>query len=685
MAATSGYTQAPSTDYFGTDTNRFGIEFVEIADPGNPNDPVVQFMPLRPEGAGAVNYRFRIGKYELAKGLVASVNATGELMIEHNNAESVAAPWSETKPATNMSFYEIARFINWLNLTTGYPPAYRFSQSAEWQLWPLDDSWSIDRLNRYRHKGALYFLPSVDEWHKAAFWDPSQQRYWRYPTGSDSAPAAVPSGTAPRTAVYDQPLEQGPADVENAGGLSPFGVMAMGGNLWDFLETAQHVDNDSVTDWLLIRGGRWYQGRNTMIASGTDQGRPWQGNNDSTAFRVGSMPFPETDTDEDGVKDHAERIAGTDPEDANDRPGLLVVIREKEIDVRFQTRGTPRYGHIDAYRYYALEAAPWFSAEAWTPVPGYERVLGEGQDVLYREPTASEEARYFRLRIWLEARLLSSQPMRGELSEDLFGEDPDQFGIEFVTVRDEGNEHDLISMPYPLGGVGYAYRIGKYEISEEMVQKANRVGGLGLTVSNRGVNKPATMMTFLRLARFVNWLNTSKGYAPAYNFDAGGVWRLWSPEEAWTEGELNLYRHKDAMYFLPSAGEWYKAAYFDGQRYRIYPTGSDQWPMPVPSGRWGGSVVYLQPPWAGPADVLNAGGLSHCGTMGQAGNVMEWTETAVDGFNGATDKTLQIRGGDWTAVRANLMGSSNASSRPTGGGTSDNIGFRVAARLVPPR
>ncbi|MCZ7637784.1 MAG: SUMF1/EgtB/PvdO family nonheme iron enzyme [Verrucomicrobia bacterium] len=302
-AASSGHTQTLSVDYFGTGTNRFGIEFVEIGDPGNPQDGLVRFMTQRPEGVGAVGYVYRMAKHETSKGSVKEVNGIGELFITHNNQESTYPPWSDRKPATNMTFYEIARFINWLNLVVGYPPAYRFSESGDWQLWDMEDSWRLDRLNRYRHGGALYFLASVDEWHKAAYWDQMARRYWLYPTGSDNPPLPVPEGTNEGTAVYMQPVDQGPADVDSAGGLSPYGVMGMGGNLWEFLETAQHVPNDAVTELLLIRGGRWYQGPDRLAATGTDQGRPWDGNNDSTTFRIAALPPLMGDSDGDGVGD----------------------------------------------------------------------------------------------------------------------------------------------------------------------------------------------------------------------------------------------------------------------------------------------------------------------------------------------------------------------------------------------
>ena len=84
---------------------------------------------------------------------------------------------------------------------------------------------------------ARYFLPSVDEWYKAAYYDPTSGVYYDYPTGSDTAPTAVASGTAAGTAVYNQLLAQGPADITLAGGLSPYGTMGQGGNVSELEET----------------------------------------------------------------------------------------------------------------------------------------------------------------------------------------------------------------------------------------------------------------------------------------------------------------------------------------------------------------------------------------------------------------------------------------------------------------
>ena len=154
---------------------------------------------------------------------------------------------------------------------------------------------------------------------------------------------------------------------------------------------------------------------------------------------------------------------------------------------------------------------------------------------------------------------------------------------------------------------------------------------------------------------------------------------LWSSEQAWTAGGTNLYRNKDAYYFLPSENEWYKAAYYNaaGTNYFLYPTASSSVPTAVASGTDAGSAVYNNVASV-PAIVASAGGLSPYGTMGQGGNVWEWSESAFDGTNSSSSESRAIRGGDWQDPELYLRSSSrNLSGIPTS--VSNIMGFRVAS------
>ena len=157
-----------------------------------------------------------------------------------------------------------------------------------------------------------------------------------------------------------------------------------------------------------------------------------------------------------------------------------------------------------------------------------------------------------------------------------FGDGLNQFEMTFVEIGNPGNVDDTMGVPDPAGSVAYVYQMGKYEVSEDMIDKFNASQSLAISHNSRGANKPATSVSWNEAARFVNWLNTSQGYQAAYNFTTSGVndnIALWSSAQAWQLGGENLFRHKDAHYWLPSMDEWYKAAYYDpeNETYGKYP------------------------------------------------------------------------------------------------------------------
>jgi hypothetical protein len=260
---------------------------------------------------------------------------------------------------------------------------------------------------------------------------------------------------------------------------------------------------------------------------------------------------------------------------------------------------------------------------------------------------------------------------------DRFGTGASTFEIAFVAIGNPGNAADTTGAPNPAGAVPYAYRIGKFEISEDMIDKANALGGLGITKDLRSPDKPATSVSWFEAARFVNWLNTSTGNMPAYKFN-GGSFELWAARDAGYDPN-NLYRNALARYFLPSFDEWYKAAYYDpaSGTYFNYPTGSDTAPTAVMSGMAPGTAVISQSFATGPAAITLAGGLSPYGTMGQGGNVDEWEESEFDQTNNSPTSIRGFRGGNWDRSPAFLLSSSRFSVAPS---IEDNIlGFRVAS------
>ena len=270
---------------------------------------------------------------------------------------------------------------------------------------------------------------------------------------------------------------------------------------------------------------------------------------------------------------------------------------------------------------------------------------------------------------------------------DQFGDPNHTFAIEFVTIGDAGNAADTTGDPNPAGAVPYTYRIGKYEISEQMINKANAQSALdgdplGITIDARGPDKPATRASWFEAARFVNWLNTSTGNLPAYNFDPNDTFQLWEAGDAGYNPN-NKFRNTLARYFLPSADEWYKAAFFDpvSDTWFDFPNGKNTAPAPVASGTDPNTAVYDQ---AGPADIMLAGGESPFGTVAQAGNVWEWEETEGDLVNDDPQAPHGIRGNNWSSISGDPTGLSSSFRSFILSPNSSNaaVGFRVAS-IVP--
>jgi formylglycine-generating enzyme required for sulfatase activity len=215
------------TETFGTGANQFSIEFVQIGNPGNNADS---------NGRGAVNYTYNIGKYEVSRDLIINANAAAGLNIDMYGFFTS----SLKNPAPHVSWYEYGKFVNYLNTSKGYQSAYNFDSQGNFQAW---DSGQYIGSNQFRHKDTKYFLPTLNEWHKAGYYDPQKNGgnggYWKYATGSDSLPDQNLDGDnnwGPNEVVWGRETFPGPSEVDNAGTLSPYGTMAQNGNTSEWTE-----------------------------------------------------------------------------------------------------------------------------------------------------------------------------------------------------------------------------------------------------------------------------------------------------------------------------------------------------------------------------------------------------------------------------------------------------------------
>jgi len=281
-----GYQSASATsllETFGTGDNAFTMEFVTIGNPNNAADTTGN-----PNPAGSVAYTYNLGKYEVSRDQIDKANAAGSLGITLWDMRDYGGN-GVNKPASGISYYEAAKYVNWLNTSTGGTAAYKFSGST-FQLWSAGDA-GYNASNLFRNSLAKYVIASSNEWYKGAYGSPNGT-WFNYPTGSDSAPTEVASGTAANTAVYNG--QSGPADITSAGGLSAYGTMGQGGNVWEWNETAYDGTNDTAGETRVLRGGSWDYGFSYFLdASSRYDDDPASGYSDN-GFRVASVPEPST-------------------------------------------------------------------------------------------------------------------------------------------------------------------------------------------------------------------------------------------------------------------------------------------------------------------------------------------------------------------------------------------------------
>jgi sulfatase modifying factor 1 len=287
------------------------IETVTVGDAGNAADTT---------GYGAAADVFAIGKYEVTIGQyttflnsVAAVtsdtyivnlwnaNMTSNLNIagiSRSGSGILGDPYSYSvlgsgsRPITDVSWFDAARFANWMNngATNG--------ASTETGAYTLNGATS--GVGFTKNAGATWWIPSEDEWYKAAYYKGggTNAGYWVYPTQSDSAPGNNIGGAANQANYYagDYAVTQSPdySDTQNylteagvfSNSASAYGTFDQAGNVWEW--------NDAVIgSYRGIRGGSWIAGDNDEnLQSSSRSGIFPSFVSYSVGFRVATVPEP---------------------------------------------------------------------------------------------------------------------------------------------------------------------------------------------------------------------------------------------------------------------------------------------------------------------------------------------------------------------------------------------------------
>jgi formylglycine-generating enzyme len=291
------------------------INTVPVGDPGNAPDSVVMVTDGT-TGYGSVAYNYRIGTTEVTNAqYVEFLNAVAKtdayLLYDTRMTDSsrggivrtgsagsfsyAVKPDVDTytyadKPVVFVGWGDAARFANWLQ--NGQPVGTQNAATTEDGAYTLNGvNYSDGLVNISRNAGASWFIPSEDEWYKAAYYDPNNAAYHTYPTGTNAEPNSnLPSFDTGNSANFNRATGSPVFPNTDAGDYtqssSAYGTFDQGGNVWEWNEAS-----DANLRYRGLRGGARYSPSSELDSSYRFGSLP--GVTDSnTGFRVATVPEP---------------------------------------------------------------------------------------------------------------------------------------------------------------------------------------------------------------------------------------------------------------------------------------------------------------------------------------------------------------------------------------------------------
>lgn len=273
------------------------VETVTVGNPGNAADTT---------GYGAVAYTYQIGKYEVTNAQYAAfLNAAaktdthglynanmgstqfgGITQSGSSGSYTYAAKGGfENKPVSYVSFWDAARFANWLNNGQGGAD----TETGGYTL----TSEGISSNSVSRNAGANWVVASEHEWYKAAYYDPMKNGgaggYWEYAMQNDvlgpNTDFTHPGGANYFDGDYANGGYEGPSTTDvgtYVNAHSYYGTFDQSGNVSEWTEEIRFGDGR------VTRGGLWdgaevYLGKSGIDSIAADASYPGIG------FRVVSL------------------------------------------------------------------------------------------------------------------------------------------------------------------------------------------------------------------------------------------------------------------------------------------------------------------------------------------------------------------------------------------------------------
>lgn len=294
------------------------LELLQVGDANNPADPST--------GSGSVNRAYWMGEFEITNrqyaaflNAVAATDSQGLFAAEMQShpvgginrygsaGNYTYAPKVQMgeKPVNFISFWSVCRYCNWLH--NGLPTGGQTAQTTEDGAYDLTNPAALSANSVVREPDARYYVPIQDEWDKAAYYDPrtaaqngppGDDRYWLYPTASDTAPTEATADANGNIDNDTDPIgnyhfsadwngQDGNVTTVGSGGVggtSYYGFADMAGNVRELLETIDGANR-------LVRGGDYTSVASALAATdpAANRSRPAAAVEAVTGFRVAAL------------------------------------------------------------------------------------------------------------------------------------------------------------------------------------------------------------------------------------------------------------------------------------------------------------------------------------------------------------------------------------------------------------
>lgn len=257
------------------------LEMVTISEKGNVGD-------ASSFGLGSVPYDFKIGKYEVTvaeyteflnavagsdtynlydTGMNPGFSDVAIVRSGNPGAYVYSVSGSGRHPVFLVNWFDAARFCNWLH--NGKPNGEQSLETTEDGAYYLNGAESGVAITR--NFGAKFALPTLDEWHKAAYFDPrtaanggppGDDFFWTYATQSDVLPDSSSNNPASTNAAsWNNLVFEDVGTFASSPGF--FGTFDMTGSLFEWTESVNSPER-------VLKGAAW----DTQIAA--DLAAPFQ-------------------------------------------------------------------------------------------------------------------------------------------------------------------------------------------------------------------------------------------------------------------------------------------------------------------------------------------------------------------------------------------------------------------------